>query len=170
MVDATAVNIIKQGQLQFVLSEVNMNEVVKNAIDRINLTNPDVKIIFDDQSVTGIFPVIGDSDKLIQMTSALLSNAIKFSLPLQQIHILLQRNKRFIILKIKDQGKGIPQKDLAKIFEGFFKGDTNGHEEGMGVGLLVAKHIIEHHKGKLNITSKENKGTTIEVKLPRAKI
>ena len=71
-----------------------------------------------------------------------------------------------LYLTVKDSGRGISKKDLAAIFEGFYKSSYASHLEGMGVGLLLAKHIVDNHRGKIKITSKEHKGTKVDVILP----
>jgi K+-sensing histidine kinase KdpD len=104
------------------------------------------------------------------MISAFVGNAIKFSKPTSKVTVSLAYSNRFIVIKIIDEGKGIPQQDLENIFGGFYKTIHSKEKEGMGIGLLLAKHIIQLHKGKINITSEEHKGTTVQVDLPTAKI
>jgi K+-sensing histidine kinase KdpD len=159
------INRIKQGQLEFILREVNVEEVVEKAIERFHLVNSENEIFFSNGIKTNQGRIIGDFDKLLQMVSALLSNAAKFSKPRSKIQVVLSRTNRFVVLKIKDQGEGIPNKEINKIFTGFYKIGKD-EKEGMGVGLLFAKHVIEHHHGKIEITSKEKNGTIMEVQLP----
>jgi K+-sensing histidine kinase KdpD len=164
------INRIKQGQLQFQLSEVNLKDIVQTAIERFRFINPDKEVILHNGKPNQKFNIIGDSEKLLQMSSALLSNSAKFSRPKSPIKVSLASNNKIISLEITDEGKGIPKSDLEKVFEGFYKSKNAEHQEGMGVGLLFVKHIVEIHKGKLTIDSEEDKGTTIEVKLPCAKL
>lgn len=162
------INRIKQGQLEFILNEVDLPEVINKAIERFKFINPEHKILYINKLKNSHGRIIGDFEKLLQMLTALFGNAAKFSSPSSKIQIILEDNKRFISLKIKDQGTGIPDNELKKIFDGFYK---TGKEEksGMGVGLLISEHIVKKHRGKIKITSKINKGTTIEVQFPRMK-
>lgn len=162
------INRIKQGQLEFILHEVDVAEVIDIAIERFNFIKTDNEVIFSNKLDDKSTRIIGDYDKLLQMITALLSNAAKFSQPRSKIQIILDANSRFITLKIKDKGTGIPKKDIKKIFNGFYKLGKD-EKEGMGVGLMLSQHIIEHHHGKIFISSKEGKGTVIEVQLPRIK-
>lgn len=164
------INRIKQGQLAFVFSEVSIKEVVEKAIERFQLLNPDHPIIFTDKLAEGKYTVIGDYDKLVEMVSGLLTNAGKFSKPHLEITISLSATPQTTHIAIIDQGKGMSKQDLAGIFEGFYKSKHSGNKEGMGVGLLLAKHIVTHHRGKIRIRSQENKGTTVTISLPNAKI
>ncbi len=163
------INRIKQGQLEFILHEVDVVEVIMKAIERFRFINKENEVIFSNKINKEQGRIIGDFDKLLQMVAALISNAGKFSKPRSKIQIILESNNRDVLLKVEDQGKGIPKKEITKIFNGFYKIGKE-EKEGMGVGLLLSEHIVQHHHGKIEITSLENKGTTIEVQLPRIKI
>ncbi len=162
------VNRIKQGQFAFVFSEVPMQEVIQRAIEHYRLTSADHPIVFQNK-LEDDGKVVGDFDKLVEMVSGLLGNAIKFSKPQEKITITLKNLQGTLSLTVRDTGKGISKKDLAAVFDGFYKSSHASHLEGMGVGLLLAKHIVENHRGKIKITSKENKGTKVEIILPSIK-
>jgi len=164
------INRIKQGQLAFTLREVNMQEIIEKVVVLYQSYTSDKKIIFEHKIPGKTSVVIGDAEKLQEMVAAFVSNAVKFSKPKAQIIISLNKTARSIKIKFQDEGKGIPQQDLERIFEGFYKTKFSAYKEGMGVGLLLAKHIIGYHRGKLSISSEENQGTVVEVELPRAKI
>ena len=103
------------------------------------------------------------------MVSGLLENAVKFSKPGEKILVSLRHNANSIVLEVRDTGKGISKKDINAIFYGFYKAESTSHIEGMGVGLLLAQHIVENHRGKLKIKSKIDKGTIVTVSLPYVK-
>jgi signal transduction histidine kinase len=163
------INRIKQGQFAFVFSEVPLKEVVIKAIERYRLTNSDHPILFRSDLDIEKSNVVGDFDKLVEMVSGLLGNAVKFSKSGEEIVVMLNYTPKSITLEVKDTGKGISKKDLSAIFNGFYKSENSSYIEGMGVGLLLAKHIVENHRGKLKIRSKENLGTTVTVILPTIK-
>lgn len=162
------VNRIKQGQFAFVFSEVPIQDVVSRAIDHHRLTRADHPVVFQNK-IHEETKVIGDFDKLVEMVSGLLGNAIKFSKPQDKITIILKNHQGTLSLTVKDTGKGINKKDLDAVFDGFYKSAHASHLEGMGVGLLLAKHIVDNHRGKIKISSKEDKGTKVEVILPTIK-
>lgn len=162
------INRINQGKFAFVFSEVSMKDVVEKSIERARVTATQHKIIFENKIINHQHTVIGDFDKLVEMVSGILTNAIKFSPAHSEIQVTLNSNPRTIFVTVKDVGKGMSQEDLAAIFEGFYKSDV-AHIEGMGVGLFLAKHIVAHHRGKIKVNSKVDKGTTVEVTLPQAK-
>jgi K+-sensing histidine kinase KdpD len=163
------INRIKQGQLQFVLREAQFSEIMQNAIRECQATSPERNIIFENKLDERSSMVVGDSDKLCQVVRALIENAIKFSPADSDITVSLTQQNQQLILRVSDKGSGIARENMAKIFDGFYKGSDN-HQEGMGVGLLLAKHIIQYHKGSINVHSQVKKGTTVEVKLPQQKL
>jgi signal transduction histidine kinase len=163
------VNRIKQGQFAFVFSEVPLQEVVTRAIDRYRLTNSNHPFIFHCKLTNHETRIVGDFDKLVEMVSGLLGNAVKFSKPDEKIIVTLRNTNNMLSLEVKNKGKGISKKDLVAIQNGFYKPEYANFIEGMGVGIMLARHIIENHRGKLNIKSKENIGTTVTVHLPAMK-
>ena len=108
-----------------------------------------------------------DVTTMTQVMNNLLSNAMKFTPDKGKICISLENGKNKIQLSIKDNGIGIPKKELNKIFERFYMVESHlHHKEGSGLGLSIVKEIIELHKGKVWVESKENKGTTFHFTLP----
>jgi len=111
----------------------------------------------------------------ISLTDALvifLDNAIKYSPNLSVVTISSARQKDELFLSIKDQGIGIDQKDLPHIFDRFYRADSaraKANFGGYGLGLSIAKAVIDLHRGAISVTSKKNKGTTFTIKLPVAK-
>lgn len=165
------VNRIKQGQFAFVYSEVPLQDVIARAIERYRLTNANHPFEFQCKLTDHQSRVVGDFDKLVEMVSGLLGNAVRFSKPGEKITVMLKNstNNGILSLEVTDTGKGISKQDLTAIFSGFYKPEQASYIEGMGVGLLLARHIVDNHRGKLKIKSKKNKGTTVTVTLPTIK-
>ena len=111
-----------------------------------------------------------DKDRLEQVILNILSNAIKYSPEAGEIEIDLRHGAQegeFDIV-IKDSGIGIPEEDLGRIFERFYRVDkarSRAHG-GTGLGLSIAKEIIEAHQGRIQIESEFNQGTTVILTLP----
>lgn len=163
------VNRIKSGELQYVLRECSLKEVVQRAISDFRFTQPDRKVVFHDHLSGDRDMVVADFDKILQVIINLLDNAAKFSSVETDISMELKLRSKYLVLQVKDEGQGIDKKDVPKIFEGFYKG-RDPSKEGMGLGLFLAKNIIEEHHGSISVRSKINRGTTVEVLLPRVKI
>ncbi|MFA5270129.1 MAG: PAS domain S-box protein [Patescibacteria group bacterium] len=109
-----------------------------------------------------------DSDKIRQVFENLINNAIKYSKEGGQVEIGCQHGKKEITLSVKDNGIGIPQSQQNRVFEKFFRADNalTQATDGTGLGLYIAKAIVEAHGGKMWFESEENKGTTFFFSLP----
>lgn len=114
--------------------------------------------------------VFGKKDKLFRAILNLIDNAIKYTLARGKVNINLSNNNDQAILKIKDNGLGIPLNDLPHIFERFYRGVKSDKSIGSGLGLAIAKSIITVHQGKIKVENNGTKGTLITVILPIMKI
>lgn len=162
------VNRIKSGLNVYKWEESRLRELVNRAMASFSIAKPKYKIKLQD-NLNGEGKIIGDSDKLLQVFVNILDNAAKFSLPDQDIIIELNNKKDGFSINFKDQGLGIPEKDKENIFKGFYRG-LNNQKEGMGLGLYISKEIIRKHKGKIRVKSKLNRGTSIEIILPKTAV
>jgi signal transduction histidine kinase len=99
--------------------------------------------------------VFGDKDKLKQVFVNLLQNAIKYT-DEGSVEILLEEEKKFVNIIVKDTGIGIPEEDLNSVFERFYRVDKARSKAvgGTGLGLAIVKHIIEAHNSKIIVQSK----------------
>ncbi|RJQ27812.1 hypothetical protein C4577_00610 [Candidatus Parcubacteria bacterium] len=163
------VNRIKAGQMQYFLRENSILDIVNRVVYGFRFEHPGRKLIFKNSLSSQNTFVIGDYDKLVQVFNNLLENAVKFSSPEEPIFMSLYLRDPNFVIEIVDKGKGIDRKDINRIFEGFQKADS-GIDEGMGIGLFLAKNIIEKHKGSIKVQSKLNKGTKVRILLPQIKI
>lgn len=159
------VNRIKQGQLSYELRECTLADFLDEAIKRYRFINPEREVSYEKKLKNNDVVIIGDGEKLLQMFTALLNNADKFSPKRTPIEVKVEDTKKLLSVSIKDQGEGIARQDLNKVFDGFYKSDNQ--TEGLGVGLLLAKHIIQYHHGTIELKSKPKKGTTVQVRLPK---
>lgn len=112
-----------------------------------------------------------DPEKIEKLISILLDNAIKYTPKGGKITISseVSKNVRVFILKVEDTGIGIAEKHLEKIFDRFYRAEPSRSKikvEGFGLGLSLAKNIVEKHEGKIEVRSKVGKGSTFLVKLP----
>ena len=148
---------------------LKLKNLVTEAANKVSnrAQQKEIKII----SKTNGTIVHGNLDKLTQLLVILLDNAVKYSPAKSKIIISALTQKNHAVVKVSDQGIGIDAKDLPHIFERFYRADTaRGHEyEGSyGLGLAIAKKIVDTHHGSINAISQLNKGTTFIIKLPLA--
>ena len=111
--------------------------------------------------------ILGDQTRLTQLLANLVANAIKYT-PAGQIIISLERTGKWILLRVKDTGVGIPAEHLPHIFERFYRVDKarSRLEGGFGLGLSICDWIVRAHGGKIEVESTVGQGTTFKVWLP----
>ena len=116
--------------------------------------------------------VMGDHAQLMQLLDNLLSNAIRYGCEVGEcvIRVSAVRDNGAIRLTVADNGPGIPRDHLRRVTERFYRVDAARSREsgGTGLGLAIVKHIVERHKGTLEITSTVGQGTEVVVRLPVA--
>lgn len=114
--------------------------------------------------------IVGDKDGIEQVILNIISNSIKYTPSNGEIDIFAKEVDDGILVRIKDNGMGIPEKDMERIFERFYRVDKARSRElgGTGLGLSIAKQIIESHDGKIHLESEFNKGTIVDIILPIA--
>jgi signal transduction histidine kinase len=109
----------------------------------------------------------GDRERVGQVLTNLISNAIKYSPSAQQIVIKATDDKKAITISVQDFGVGIPASDLPNIFERFYRAEGKERQSypGLGLGLYIASEIVRRHKGKIWAES-NGKGSTFHFSLP----
>lgn len=113
--------------------------------------------------------VNGDRDRLKQVLLNLAANAIQYTPQDGDVFISLAKAGDQARIIVRDTGPGIPTEDLPHIFERFYRAEksrTRSRTSGFGLGLSIAKWIVEHHNGRIEVESKEGKGTTFAIWLP----
>ena len=106
-----------------------------------------------------------DPEKMKQVISNLLSNALKYSTSTKKIFIRLYKKTKVINIEVEDHGIGIPENQLPRIFEKFYRVDQKENISGTGLGLTVVKEIVEVHNGKIAVSSKIEKGSKFSITL-----
>ncbi len=110
-----------------------------------------------------------DSEQMRQVVTNLVHNAIKFTPPGGDITVSAEaRVQDEMLIFVRDTGVGIPEQDLPRIFERFYKADRARSGGGTGLGLAIAKHVVQRHQGRIWAESIEGKGSTFYFTLPRA--
>lgn len=112
--------------------------------------------------------IYGDRDLLQQAIRNLLDNAIKYTPAGGKIELKLEVKTRRILITVKDTGIGIPEADLTHIFDRFYRVDKARTRQtgGFGLGLAIARQIIQAHNGKITVESEVDRGTTFQICLP----
>lgn len=112
---------------------------------------------------------LGDKERIHQLIVILLDNAIKYTNAGGEIHLSCSQTHSAIILQVQDNGIGIAEKDIPRVFDRFYQGDkSRTNAEGTGLGLSIAKWIIDKHHGKVKVSSGLGKGTSFEITFPKS--
>ncbi len=159
---------IKKGRLDYKWQRCSLKALIQQVITDFKLVYPTYDIQFEDNLDGNSDIVLADPNKLVQAFYNVLNNAIKFAVDTPHITVELKSHLQHIILSIKDNGQGILEEDIQKIFDKFYQGE-NHVKEGMGLGLFLVENIIKHHQGQVSVSSQESKGTTVEINLPLIK-
>ncbi|MEJ0091772.1 MAG: ATP-binding protein [Limisphaerales bacterium] len=111
--------------------------------------------------------ITGDSERLAQVVTNLLTNAIQYNKPDGEVRLKLESQNSLAVLTVVDSGQGIAAEDLPRVFGRFYRADESRTGAGnAGLGLAISKAIIEAHGGTIEVVSRENVGSTFTVRLP----
>jgi two-component system phosphate regulon sensor histidine kinase PhoR len=110
--------------------------------------------------------VFADRARVEQVLLNLIHNAIKFTPAGGEIAISAERAGAYLHVHVTDTGQGIPEAELPRVFERFYKTDRSRRSEGTGLGLAISKHIIQAHNGDIWVTSTLGEGSTFSFSLP----
>lgn len=111
------------------------------------------------------------ADEFRQMMINLIDNAIKYSEPANRVEVTLSEQDEVVTIQVRDHGYGIPEKDVDRIFERFYRVDKSRSKEkgGTGLGLAIVKHIVHNNRGTIAVSSQVGEGTEFKISLPKFK-
>jgi two-component system sensor histidine kinase CiaH len=149
------------------LKPVSLEDPAIEAVNRVMQAAQAKKITIENNVAP--LHILGDVDKLADLLTILLDNAIKYSPEKTAITLSSEQRGKHVVLKVTDQGMGIKASDIPHIFDRFYRADTSRakqHVLGYGLGLSIAQRITELHEGVISVTSTPGKGSVFMVKLP----
>ena len=163
---------MEAGMMEYRMVSTDMKRVADTAITKVRLLadRERVRLVLQAPKTPALVPA--DDARIQQVFDSLLSNALKFSREGAIVHVKLEPDYKAGVMRIyvSDTGRGIPAETLPHIFERFYQGSvqTRGQVVGSGIGLTLAKMVVEAHGGKIWAESELGKGTTMNVILPLA--
>ena len=159
---------ILRGQLQLEISPVKVDNIVKTSVETAYPLANAKGIYLESVIDESIPPILADSNRLLQVLNNLLSNAVKFTPAGGRVQVQLTKNDQsLIVIQVSDTGIGIQPELLPYVFERYCQGNFNGQQHGLGLGLAIARHLVELHQGTIEVFSQgEGLGATFTVKLP----
>jgi two-component system phosphate regulon sensor histidine kinase PhoR len=159
---------IESGQVPLELKAVVSSKLLESAADRLRAQAERAGVDLRVEILAGIPEVRADAIRLEQVLVNLIHNAIKFTRPGGEVVLSAHIEADFVCFAVKDTGVGIPEDDLERIFERFYKADRARSSGGTGLGLSIARHIVEAHGGKIWAESVEGRGSTFYFTIPMA--
>jgi signal transduction histidine kinase len=161
---------IVNGNLRLEPRPVDLSQVVEKALDAMHPSAEAKSIAVTSDLDRPLEMAAGDPDRLHQVVANLLSNAVKFTPEGGILGIWLKREGATARITVRDSGRGIPAEFLPHVFERFRQGESGQEgrrEGGLGLGLAIARHIVERHGGTIRVESAgEGRGTTFTIALP----
>ena len=146
---------------------LNLSDLISEAIDasRMAAETRNISLSF---TKMGDFEVLGDRRQIEMAVSNLVENAINYSPDGTRVAVALRKKEALAEISISDQGVGIPDKDIERIFERFYRVDPARSRAtgGTGLGLSIVKHVVNNHGGDISVWSVEGAGSTFTIRLP----
>ncbi|MBM7648850.1 two-component system phosphate regulon sensor histidine kinase PhoR [Bacillus ectoiniformans] len=166
VMDLLELSKIEQKGMVLSLNQVNIEELIEDILPTLEkrLENKRMNVTVD---LKGDLTITGDLYRLKQVFLNLITNAILYTQQEGSIRITGYEEKGYAVIEVSDNGIGIAEEEVPRIFERFYRVDKarSRNSGGTGLGLAIVKHIIEAHRGKIYVRSQLNEGTTFVVKL-----
>jgi two-component system sensor histidine kinase BaeS len=168
--DLRVLSMIESGNLNLNLVEGDIVKIIEISTKDFypRAKNSGVKINLELQNITEEKKIYFDDTRMRQIIANLIENAFSYNSENNEITIRSKISDNYYVIKIIDQGEGIPEKEVNKIFNEFYRVDKSRSKKtgGVGLGLSIVKSLIEAHNGEISVNSKINSGTTFTIKLP----
>lgn len=155
---------VQRGKLEYELTKFDINEVVREIVESFQAISSH-KINVRGKARK---KVVGDKDRIGQVVTNLISNAIKYSPKADKVNVVISQLKNKVKVSVQDFGIGISEDQQMKIFDQFYQ-VNNPHEKtypGLGIGLYISYDIIKRHGGNIKVKSEQGTGTVFSFTLP----
>jgi two-component system, OmpR family, phosphate regulon sensor histidine kinase PhoR len=157
---------IESGQVSLELAAVDPIKLIQSAAERMRAQAERAGLTLSAQETAALPRVQADAGRLEQVLVNLIHNAVKFTGPGGSVTLSAEADRKFVRFAVKDSGVGIPEDDLERVFERFYKSDRARSGGGTGLGLSIARHIVEAHGGRIWAESVEGQGSTFSFTIP----
>lgn len=152
------------GKLKFNNQVVEFEVEITNIVSQLQKTIRTHHLQLEGEATSQIYV---DRQRLFQVISNLINNAVKYSPEAEKVEIVLTEKDQSVQVQIQDHGSGITEEDQPKIFEPFFRSKLAKEYPGIGIGLFFAKRIVDHYQGEIWFETQPNSGSSFFVKLPK---
>ncbi|HKP18317.1 MAG TPA: ATP-binding protein [Gaiellaceae bacterium] len=155
---------IEAGTFSYSFTDVDLGELVRDTVATASLAQDEVRLVA--KTVDPIPFVRGDRERLKQVLVNLVDNAVKYSQSGDEVHVAAWGDDGRVQVTVTDRGPGIPRDQQALIFEKFGRANVGGGKPGTGLGLFIARSIVEAHGGRLHVHSAPGQGAVFTLELP----
>jgi two-component system, OmpR family, phosphate regulon sensor histidine kinase PhoR len=169
--DLLTLSQIETGQIKMHFETIDMYQLTEEVFEQFENRTDRRNVTLRIQSASRRVLVFADWQRISQVMTNLISNAIKHSFEGGEVVVIFDVGKKNVTTIVKDYGEGIPEEHQSRIFERFYRVDKSRSREkgGTGLGLVIVKHILEGHNSKADVESAPGKGSSFRFKLPKAK-
>jgi signal transduction histidine kinase len=156
---------IEAGTFTYRFTDIDLSALVVDVVGTVAVGQDEVRVRADVPEA--LPPIRGDAERLRQVLTNLVDNAVKYSPAGDEVAVRARRENGRVLIEVADNGPGIPHDQQRLIFEKFGRADVpGGSKPGTGLGLFIARSIAEAHGGTLDVRSRPNGGTTFTLALP----
>jgi two-component system phosphate regulon sensor histidine kinase PhoR len=164
--ELTELSRIETGKVELKMEPLDLNGLAEEVVAQIKPQVERQKLTIETKLANDLPAIPADKERLQQVMINLIHNAIKFNRPAGSIKVTTRASEDSVSLEVADTGIGIAPENLPHIFERFYKADRSRAGHGSGIGLAIARHVVESHGGTIRVESEEGKGSTFIFNLP----
>jgi two-component system cell cycle sensor histidine kinase PleC len=159
---------LQSGKCVVDAQEVNLGEVLSASASSFRLIAQNAEVLLDERIDRNLPPISGDSVRLRQVFTNLISNALKFTNKGGSVTVIGEANPTAVVVTVRDTGVGMTEEEIAVALTPFGQVDASHTRwrEGTGLGLPIARALVQLHGGELKIRSVKGEGTSVEVSIP----
>ena len=157
---------IESGEFPITRAPVSIGRAVSDAVERLQSQADRMGVHLSAEVPPDLPLVLGDSERLERAVVNLVHNALKFTQSGGQVTVTAGPRDGSVMVEVSDNGAGIDERDLPRIFERFYKSDNSRRTDGSGLGLALVKHTAEAHGGSVSVASAVGRGSTFTLTLP----
>jgi len=155
------------GTMRLVIERVDMAGLIEESVEIYEYLAQEKGIILVSDSFPGLY-AMADAGRVRQMLANLLDNALKYSKPGRQVYVRGWLEEGKVRVMVRDEGEGIPEEDIPRIFERLYRGDKSRSHRGLGLGLSLVRAVLKAHGGDITVKSRVGRGSDFVFSLPGA--
>jgi signal transduction histidine kinase len=157
---------VEAGKLQLNIQPVEIYKVVESSVTAVSGTAREKYVQIEQRIEPGLPEIKADPDKMVWVLNNFLTNAIRYSPAKSTITVEVKKAKLEISFSVSDQGQGIEESYLSRIFERYYQVPGRSDKKGSGIGLAICKEFVEAMGGRIWVNSQVGKGSTFGFHLP----